>query len=131
MNPVPFVLLRIGIAISMFGHGLVRLPKLRAFSAWMTGTFEHSLLPQVIVEPFSYILPVAEFLVGLFLLIGLFTRLAAIAGAVVMLVLLFGTTMIENWEALPSQLIHLAFFALLLQFISGNRWALDNLLLKK
>ncbi|PJJ66468.1 DoxX family protein [Chryseobacterium geocarposphaerae] len=127
MDTTVFLLLRLGIATSMFGHGLVRLPKLNAFSEWMTTSFEKSLLPKVMVIPFSYVLPVAEFTVGLLLLIGLFTKPALIMGAVILLVLLFGTAMIENWEAIPSQLLHLAFFALLLQFIQCNSWALDKL----
>lgn len=127
MDTTVFLLLRLGIAISMFGHGLVRLPKLNAFSEWMTTSFEKSLLPKVMVIPFSYVLPVAEFTVGLLLLIGLFTKPALIMGAVILLVLLFGTAIIENWEAIPSQLLHLAFFALLLQFIQSNSWALDKL----
>ncbi|MPS64839.1 MAG: DoxX family protein [Chryseobacterium sp.] len=127
MDTTVFLLLRLGIATSMFGHGLVRLPKLNAFSEWMTTSFEKSLLPKVMVIPFSYVLPVAEFTVGLLLLIGLFTKPALIMGAVILLVLLFGTAMIENWEAIPSQLLHLVFFALLLQFIQNNSWALDKL----
>lgn len=131
MNTTVFVLLRLAIAASMFGHGLVRLPKLNAFSQWMTGTFEKSMLPQAMVQPFSYLLPLAEFAVGLLLLLGLFTKPALIAGGLVMVMLIFGTAMIENWEALPSQLIHAAFFALLLQFSQSNQWALDNLFFKK
>ncbi|MEI2272470.1 DoxX family membrane protein [Sphingobacterium sp. ML3W] len=127
MDKTVFLLLRLGIAISLFGHGLVRLPKLNAFSQWMIASFEKSFLPKVMVLPFSYVLPVAEFTVGLFLLIGLFTKPALIMGAGVLLILLFGTAMIENWEAIPSQLLHLAFFALLLQFIQSNSWALDKL----
>ena len=127
MDTTVFLLLRLGIAISLFGHGLVRLPKLNAFSQWMMASFEKSFLPKVMVLPFSYVLPVAEFTVGLFLLIGLFTKPALIMGAGVLLILLFGTAMIENWEAIPSQLLHLAFFALLLQFIQSNSWALDKL----
>jgi len=127
MDKTVFLLLRLGIAISLFGHGLVRLPKLNAFSQWMIASFEKSFLPKVMVLPFSYVLPVAEFTVGLFLLIGLFTKPALIMGSGVLLILLFGTAMIENWEAIPSQLLHLAFFALLLQFIQSNSWALDKL----
>ncbi|WP_286857373.1 MULTISPECIES: DoxX family membrane protein [Sphingobacterium] len=127
MDTTVFLLLRLCIAISIFGHGLVRLPKLNAFSQWMIASFEKSFLPKAIVLPFSYVLPVAEFTVGLFLLIGLFTKPALIMGAGILLILLFGTAMIENWEALPSQLLHLAFFALLLQFIQSNSWALDKL----
>src|SRR6478735_3598368 len=104
MDTYAFLIVRLGIATSMLGHGLVRLPKLNAFSQWMVGSFEKSLLPQVMVVQFSYVLPIAEFAIGLLLFTGLFTKPAALAGAAVMLLLIFGTTLVENWEAIPSQL---------------------------
>src|SRR5215204_4489283 len=116
MNTTTFLLLRLAIAASMLGHGLVRLPKLSAFSNGMVSSFEKSFLPKILVVPFSYVLPLAEFTTGLLLLMGLFTIPALIAGCIIMILLIFGTTMIENWDALPSQLIHVAFFAVLLQF---------------
>lgn len=130
MNTTAFLLLRLAIGASMFGHGLVRLPKLNAFSSWMTGNFENTLLPQIIVLPFSYVLPIAEFGIGLLLLLGLFTKTVATLGAIVMILLLIGTALIENWEAIPSQLIHVLFFALLLQFTDRNTFAMDMLIKK-
>ncbi|WP_442590041.1 DoxX family protein [Pedobacter sp. AW31-3R] len=126
MNKTVFLLLRLAVAASMFGHGLVRLPKLAGFSAWMVGDFAKSMIPQILVVPFSYALPVAEFIIGLFLFIGLFTRISLIAGAVVMVMLIFGSCMVENFNAIPSQLIHAAFFAILLQFIEANSYCLDR-----
>lgn len=131
MNTTSFLLLRLAIGASMLGHGLVRLPKLQAFSKWMTGNFEKSMLPNGLVLPFSYVLPIAEFTIGLLIILGLFTRPALIAGAVVMIMLITGTALIENWDALPSQLIHVAIFAALLNFFGNNTIAVDNLLLKK
>ncbi len=110
----------------MFGHGLVRLPKLPVFSKWMVGSFTKSILPNAVVVPFSYVLPFAEFTIGLLLLIGLFTKRSAVAGALVMIVLIFGSTTIENWDIIPSQLIHVAFFAVLIQFVQDNSYALDG-----
>src|SRR6266404_8360982 len=130
MNTTTFLLLRLAMAVSVLGHGLVRLPKLSAFSNWMVNSFEKSMLPKILVVPFSYVLPLAEFTVGLLLFTGLFTRPASIMGAIIMIVLIFGTTMIENWEAVPSQLIHVAFYAVLLQFSQYNILALDNLFKK-
>lgn len=130
MNATTFLLLRIAIATSMFGHGLVRLPKLAGFSSWMVGNFEKSMIPKALIVPFSYALPIAEFIIGLLLLLGLFTREASFTGALVMIALIFGSSMVENWEAIPVQLIHVAFFAVLLQFLSSNSWALDRVFIK-
>jgi thiosulfate dehydrogenase [quinone] large subunit len=126
-----FLLARLAVGMSMFGHGLVRLPKLHGFSSWMVGQFEKSMLPEIIVTPFSYILPIAELLVGISLLIGLFTRPALVAGSLVMTALIFGSSMIEEWGSIPSQLIHAAFFSILLIFEkSYNVFAVDLILEK-
>ncbi|MFT3823844.1 MAG: DoxX family membrane protein [Chitinophagaceae bacterium] len=128
MNTVSFLLLRLAIGASMFGHGLVRMPKLSGFSAWMVGNFEKSILPKAMVVPFSYALPIAELVIGLFVLIGLFTKASLIAGGAVMAILIFGTTTIENWEAITSQLVHAAFFGVLLHFVESNGYSVDGML---
>jgi len=130
MNTYSYLILRFAVAASMFGHGLVRIPKLSNFSAWMVKSFEHSMMPPALVIPFSFLLPFGELITGILLLLGLFTRQALILGGVIMIMLIFGTAMIENWDAIPSQLIHAAFFAVLLNFISSNRFALDHLFKK-
>ncbi|MBS7564844.1 DoxX family protein [Mucilaginibacter sp. Bleaf8] len=130
MNTLPYLLLRLAVGVSLFGHGLVRLPKLAAFSHWMVASFEKSILPQALVTPFSYVLPVAEFTIGLLLIIGLFTRAALIAGSLVMMALTFGCCMIENWEAIPSQLLHAAILVVLLQFVESNTRSIDQLMAK-
>jgi thiosulfate dehydrogenase [quinone] large subunit len=130
MTDLSYFLLRLMVGISFFGHGLVRLPKLAGFSQWMTNAFARSILPQSIVMPFSYILPVAEFIIGLLLILGLFSGKAMVAGCVVVVMLIFGTCMIENWEALPSQMIHGLILIVLLQFWASNNISLDKFLSK-
>lgn len=130
MNTTSFLIVRLAVAASMLGHGLVRLPKLTGFSNWMVSSFEKSMLPSALVTPFSYILPIAEFVIGLLLVIGLFTRVSLIAGGFTMVILIFGSAMVENWEAMPSQFIHAAFFAVLLSFLQYNTYAVDNFLKK-
>ncbi len=130
MNTTVYLLLRCAIAASMLGHGLVRLPKLNGFSAWMVQSFEKSMLPHALVLPFSYVLPIAEFIIGILLIVGLGTRIALIGGSVVMASLILGSTLIESWDYITGQLVHAAFFAVLLQYISSNSYSLDNLLKK-
>ena len=122
-----YLLSRLAIGLSFFGHGLVRLPKLAGFSNWMVGQFSKSFLPEVLIVPFSYVLPFAEFIAGTLIILGLFTRQGLILAGLVSLALIFGTTMIENWEALPSQLIHVAFLSLLLAYLPHNTYAVDKI----
>jgi thiosulfate dehydrogenase (quinone) large subunit len=130
LNKSAFLLLRLAIGMSMFTHGLVRVPKITQFSAGMVAKFQNSLLPENLVTPFSFMLPVAELLIGLLLLIGLFTRQALFAGGITMILLLFGTGLIESWDSMPSQLIHILFFSILLSTVENNTFAVDNLLNK-
>jgi thiosulfate dehydrogenase [quinone] large subunit len=125
-KPLPYLLLRLLVGMSLFGHGLVRMPKLEAFSNWMTGQFKDSLLPKALVTPFSYILPFAELITGALLLAGLFTRWALVSGCVIMLTLIFGSSLIEEWGSIPSQLLHGVILALLLQHIEANNYSIDR-----
>ncbi len=84
-QPLPYLLARLAIAASMFGHGLVRLPKLQGFSNWMVESFSTSMMPLALVKPFSLVLPIVEFITGLLLIAGLFTRTALMAGSIAML----------------------------------------------
>ncbi|WP_198555162.1 DoxX family protein [Siphonobacter sp. SORGH_AS_0500] len=123
-----FFLARLAVGTSLLGHGLVRMPKLSGFSAWMVDKFKDSLLPESLVTPFSYALPIAELMVGVLIVLGLFTRLALTAGSWIMISLIFGSSMVEDWGAIPSQLIHVAFLTILLVFEhSHNSYSLDKM----
>ncbi len=101
-----FFFLRLPVAVSLLGHGLVRLPKLQAFSEWMLKTMEQSVIPEALILPFSYFLPVAEAIAGLLLLINYKTKYTLYAGLTLMSILIFGSSSIENWSAIESQLLH-------------------------
>ncbi len=75
-NKYNYFFFRLPLALSMLGHGLVRLPKLAVFSHWMITFMDKSYLPQALIVPFSYVVPFVEVIVGALLLIGLFTRQA-------------------------------------------------------
>jgi thiosulfate dehydrogenase [quinone] large subunit len=126
MKSISYIFIRLGIGISMLGHGLVRIPKLKAFSEGMLNNFKGSILPDFIVLPFSFALPFIEFLLGILLVLGWQTKRAAILGGILMLTLMGGTTLIENWSALPSQMIHLLFFVLVYEFNQVNSFSLDK-----
>lgn len=126
-NQIAYWFIRMGIGISMFTHGLVRLPKLNTFATGMIDQFSDSMIPSALVTPMAYAIPIVEFVIGVLLVLGLFTYLSSIVGGFLMLFLLFGTGMLENWSAFPSQLIHLLFFAALILFIDNNQWAVDGL----
>lgn len=121
-----YFLLRIIVGVSMFGHGLVRLPKIDAFSSGMAEKFVGSIIPQFVVEPFGYLLTIAEFVIGIFLILGLFTKQNLVAGTIVMIALVFGSSAVENWPVINSQFWHAAIFLFLLWHLDYNSWAIDT-----
>ncbi|WP_452225542.1 DoxX family protein [Lacinutrix chionoecetis] len=125
-----YALTRIIVGVSMFGHGLVRLPKITEFSNGMVKKFSDSMVPELLVSPFGYALTIAEFALGILLIIGLFSKQTLLASIITMILLVFGSTMIENWSVINSQLIHATIFAFLLWFLDYNYWALDNVIKK-
>jgi len=127
MNKTAYLLTRLAIGISMFGHGFVRLFKLNDFATHVIQSFEKSMLPGGLVTVFGYVLPFAEFITGVLLITGLFTKQAAIAGCIIMFMLLLGSSMIENWDVFTSQLVHVLFFVAVIQFMESNSCAIDNL----
>jgi thiosulfate dehydrogenase (quinone) large subunit len=125
---ISYLLARLPLGMSMFGHGLIRLTKLQSFSSGMVSEFSKSLLPQFLVEVFSYTLPFLEFLTGLLLLVGLFTRFACIAGVIIMLALIFGSSFLEQWNNIFTQILYGAYFAILYRYSLYNYYSVDMLI---
>lgn len=115
-----FFFLRLPLAISFLGHGLVRLPKLNIFSNWMVDSMEKSVLPSFLVVPFSYALPFAEALIGILLLIGIKIRYTLYGGIALISTLILGSSSIENWGAIEAQLIHAIYLGFLLWWYDRN-----------
>jgi thiosulfate dehydrogenase (quinone) large subunit len=124
---VAYLLIRLTIGASLFGHGLVRLPKLGAFHAHLAADFKTSILPAVLVSVCGYALPFAELVTGVLLLAGALTRAAAVAGGLVMIVLVFGSTTIEHFDVIGDQLLHASLLAAVIAFRRHNRYSVDTL----
>lgn len=126
-----FALLRITMGINFLGHGLVRFSKLNGFRDWMVTSFKDSLIPSFAVSIWGTVLPFVEFGIGLLLILGLFTYRASITGAIVIIFLLFGSTLIENWDWAGMQMIYGLFFYFLITNTEKNSWSIDNLIRNK
>lgn len=115
-----FFFLRLPVAVSLLGHGLVRLPKLAAFSNWMVGSMAKSVLPSGLITAFSYALPFIEALLGLALMTGFKVRYTLYGGLVLMSMLIAGSSSVEDWGAIQAQLVHAIFLGLLLWWYEKN-----------
>ncbi|MFC7337327.1 DoxX family protein [Haloferula chungangensis] len=107
--------LRFAFGLSFLVHGGVRLPKLQAFAKGMSAQFQETFLAGLPSLAMAYVIPIAEVCIALSILAGgKFIRWGAFAGCVLMGVLMTGTSLLEKWDLLPSQLIHLLVFYLIL-----------------
>lgn len=126
-NQLLYFFLRLPIAMSLLGHGLVRLPKLTTFSNWMVETMENSFLPKVLIIPFSYALPILEAIIGLLLLIGFKTKYTIYAGLALMSILILGSSSIENWGAIEAQLLHSFYLFVLLYVLEKDSFKIKEI----
>jgi thiosulfate dehydrogenase (quinone) large subunit len=120
--------MRLTIGASLFGRGLVRLPKFSGFHTQLMGEFKASILPGFLVSVCGYALPFAELVTGVLLLAGALTRAAAVAGGLVMITLVFGATSIEHFNVIGEQLVHTIFLAAVVAFRSHDKYSVDRLL---
>lgn len=120
-----YAALRVALGLNFLLHGLTRLADLNGFATGIVGEFEGTILPADLVRAFATVLPFAEGAVGLLVLLGLFTRGALLAGVAVMLALLFGSGLQQNWGTVATQMAYVLYFAALLAFARYNAYSLD------
>jgi thiosulfate dehydrogenase (quinone) large subunit len=123
-----YLVLRCTLGLSIFMHGLVRLPHLRAFADGLVKLFGDTPLPALLVRPFALVLVFVEAIVGLLVLLGLWTRVALIVGSAAIAALIFGTALRSDWNTLAIQLLYAAIYAALLAARGYNAYSLDALL---
>jgi uncharacterized membrane protein YphA (DoxX/SURF4 family) len=83
--PVLGVAVRLAASAIWLVAGGAKLADLEHFHAQVD---QYRLLPHALEAPFAYALPLAEVLVGLYLLVGLLTRAAAVAATVLLVLFL-------------------------------------------
>jgi thiosulfate dehydrogenase [quinone] large subunit len=127
-----YALLRIILGVNILMHGVSRLlAGSSVFVAKITTQFAHTSLPHWSLIAFAMLLPWVEALLGLLLLLGLRTRSALIAGSLLMLVLTFGSSLVQDWGIAGLQLTYaIAYFGLLF-LLNYNRYSLDGAFAKR
>ena len=124
---IAYALLRAVAGINLLMHGVSRLLAGPAeFAGHLNEQFAHAPLPPGLVHSFGSVLPAVEGLIGLLLLIGLKTRWALIAASLLMMVLTFGSALVQNWTAAGTQLMYALIFSVLLFMRRYNSWSLDG-----
>lgn len=82
-------------------------------------------LPLWSVQLFALCLPWAEALVGLAVLFGVATRLALVVGVLELVLLTFGSTLRQDWDAAGIQLSYALVYAVLLAALEYNVYSID------
>jgi thiosulfate dehydrogenase (quinone) large subunit len=110
-----YALLRIVVGANLMMHGISRMiAGTGEFAAKLVMQFAHAPLPAWSVWAFGLVLPAIEGGLGLLLLIGLRTRAVLIAAMLLIMVLTFGSSLLQDWSAAGIQLTYAAIYAALL-----------------
>ncbi|MEM6425931.1 MAG: DoxX family protein [Cyanobacteria bacterium P01_D01_bin.128] len=126
-----YTFLRVIIGVNYFNHGVTRIGNIPAFMDSMVSAMEGAWMPEVLVRINAALVPPVELIIGVLLILGLFTRGALIACLVLMLILMYGVTIVQNWGAASSQLIYDIVLVALLAGISFNQVSLDRQIFNK
>jgi thiosulfate dehydrogenase (quinone) large subunit len=126
-HALSYFLLRLTLGVSIFIHGVVRLPKMAEFADGLVKQFAETHLPAFLVRPFAMGLTVEETVTGFLLIIGLWTRWALIIGSLAMAALVFGTALRSDWPTVAIQLLYAAIYAALLAAREHNSISVDRL----
>lgn len=124
-----YALFRALLGIDICLHGVTRLTAGEsAFAGKIVSQFAHTILPHGLVLAYALTLPWAEAIIGLLILLGLRTQEALAAGFLVMLSLMFGTSLMQDWQIAGLQLIYGISYAGLLFLLPYNGFSVDSLL---
>ena len=112
-----YLLLRLVTGLDFFMHGFSRIftgNGLPGFAQTMVSTMAKTpLLPSAVLAT-GYVIPCVELLIGTLLLLGLFTRAALTLALLLMLLLMFGIALTQNWTVASEQLLYAFILATLL-----------------
>lgn len=130
---IAYAILRASLGANIMLHGVSRFfMGHAAFLAYLNHYFEHAhAIPMSTLPAFATVLPFLETGFGLLLLLGLGTRFALIGGGIVMLCLVIGTNLAQDWLVSGLQLIYAFLYYYLLAHIGENRYSIDGMMKSK
>lgn len=126
-----YTLLRIVVGINYFNHGATRIFNIPGFMDSMVTTMQDSWIPELLVRINAALVPPVELIVGALLIVGFWTRGALIACFILMAVLMYGITIIQNWDGASGQLIYNIVLFILLAGLNFNSISVDGWLKSK
>lgn len=122
-----YALLRVTLGLNFLFHSYSRWHDSGKFVDGVVAGFAHTPLPAWSVRAFATVIPYWEPAVGLLLVLGLWTRWALTAGALLIALLTLGTALRAEYPVLSEQLVYaLVFFVLLLFRAQHDRFGVDR-----
>jgi len=121
-------MLRSTLGVDILMHGIVRLPHLSTFANGMVRQFAETPLPAAIVRPFAVSIIFVKAVLGLLLLVGLWTRWSLLLGGVLISSLVFSTALRSDWNTLAIQILYALIFAALMAAREYNSYSVDALI---
>lgn len=124
---VAYFVMRVMLGINLTFHGIMRpITGMTAFVDDFAPTFADTFLPMLLVRASLYFIPIAELVVGVLTILGLFTRFALISGVLIFALLLAGHAVRSNWGGIHLVMHYVFYYVVLFALLSQNRLALDN-----
>jgi thiosulfate dehydrogenase (quinone) large subunit len=103
----------LGLKIAMHGYG--RLPNVVGFANGLVKQFAATFLPSTLVYISGFGIAIGEAIIGTLLVFGLLLRPTLVTGTLLMLLLIFGSTLIQQWEIVSVQMVYVVFYVGLLE----------------
>lgn len=123
---IAYTILRVSLGLNIFLHGWVRWKAGRsAFAETLVKDFHQTVINTRTVKTFGSLLPIAETLVGICLVLGLFTEITIITGSVLMLLLITGKSIKSDWQTVSLQMIYVLLYVLLEAGLAFNTLSAD------
>lgn len=120
-------LARVALGLNIGMHGYSRLPNLAGFANEMVKQFAATFLPGPLVYATGCGIAIAEAIIGTLLFLGLLCRPVLVMGTLLMLLLIFGSALLQQWEIVSVQMIYIAFYVVLLATVRYDRFSLQGL----
>ena len=124
---IAYTIFRITFGVNIGFRGIVRIANgLDNFAGGLVKQFAVTSFPLGAVDSFGHVVPFVETIIGILLILGLWTRGALIVGGLMMTALTFGTMFLQNFDLAWLQLTYAIAFFILLALRSWNLISLDT-----
>ena len=125
---IAYAILRFTFGVNIGLRGIMRIANgTDVFAGDLLKQFAAAPIPLGPVEAFGHVVPWIEAAIGLMLMLGAGTRVALIAGGLMMTSLTFGAMLLQNFQLAWLQLTYSGVFFLLLVLRSWNAISVDAL----